>query len=79
MARAFDAIVLGGGVVGCATAFNLARRGASVAVIEKGSQVGCGMTARSSACLRLHYSIPENAAIARHALRYFQNYREEWA
>ena len=31
-----DVVVIGGGIVGCATAFNLARRGASVVLVEKG-------------------------------------------
>lgn len=32
----FDAIVVGGGISGCATAWNLARRGARVALLEQG-------------------------------------------
>ena len=37
--KACDAVVLGGGVVGCSTAFALAQRGLSVTLIERASQV----------------------------------------
>jgi glycine/D-amino acid oxidase-like deaminating enzyme len=76
MKKSYDALVLGGGVIGCATAFNLARLGAKVAVIEKGPQAGAGATSRSSACLRIHYSVPQNARLANHALHYFRNFRD---
>ena len=32
-----DVVVIGGGIIGCATAYNLARRGANVTLVEKGS------------------------------------------
>lgn len=33
----FDVIILGGGIIGCATAWELARRGQSVVVVERGA------------------------------------------
>lgn len=44
----FDAIVIGGGIVGCTSAFYLARRGLRVALIERGS-IGGGTTSNSFA------------------------------
>lgn len=55
MKKAFDAVVLGGGVVGASTAFALAQRGLAVGLIERESQLGAGATSRSSACIRTHY------------------------
>lgn len=75
--KAYDVIVLGGGVIGCSTAFNLARLGARVAVVEKASQVAAGATSRSSACLRIHYSVHENAALANRAVGFFRNFGDE--
>ena len=35
-----DVVVIGGGIVGSATAYNLAKRGASVVLVEKGDIAG---------------------------------------
>src|SRR4051795_12468792 len=41
--RGFDAVVVGGGVIGLACAWRLAQRGAAVAVLERG-EPGAGAT-----------------------------------
>lgn len=74
--KSFDAVVLGGGVIGCSTAFALAERGLSVGLVEKAPQVGAGATSRSSACVRTHYSVMPNAVMANHALRFFERFDE---
>jgi len=43
---AADVVVIGGGIIGCAAAYSLAKKGISVAVIEKG-QVGCEQSSRN--------------------------------
>ena len=40
MERAADVVIVGGGIVGCATADFLARRGVRVVVVERGSVPG---------------------------------------
>jgi sarcosine oxidase, subunit beta len=66
-----DAVVVGGGVVGVAIAWHLARFGArKVRLIERGT-LGGGTTAQSSCILRTHYSVRENAALAHAALEVF--------
>ncbi|MET0484130.1 MAG: FAD/NAD(P)-binding protein, partial [Candidatus Rokuibacteriota bacterium] len=40
MERDADVVVVGAGIVGCATAYFLARRGARVAIIERGPVPG---------------------------------------
>ena len=40
MERDADVVVVGAGIVGCATAYFLARRGARVVVVERGSVPG---------------------------------------
>lgn len=40
MTRSWDAVVVGGGVVGCAVAFELAREGLAVALLERGELAG---------------------------------------
>ena len=44
----FDVIVVGGGIVGCTSAYHLARKGFKVAIVEKGT-FGCGTTGASFA------------------------------
>lgn len=43
---AADVVIVGGGIVGCATAYFLAKRGVSVALVEKG-HVGCEQSSRN--------------------------------
>ena len=39
--RNFDVIVIGGGAAGCATTYNLAIKGANVALLEKYNTLAC--------------------------------------
>lgn len=75
MSRTFDVIVIGAGVMGCSTAFELARRGLKVAVLEK-TQIGAGSSGKSSAIIRQHYSNELTARMALYSLRAFQNFEE---
>jgi sarcosine oxidase, subunit beta len=73
--QSYDAIIIGGGIMGCSTALELARRGMRVALLEK-EQIGAGATGRSSAIIRQHYSNELTARMALHSLRVFQNFDE---
>lgn len=73
MTERFDAIVIGGGVIGCAIAYHLARERARVLLLERG-QIGQGTTAQSSCILRTHYSVPENVALAQAAWRVYADF-----
>jgi sarcosine oxidase subunit beta len=68
-------IIVGAGVNGCSIAFWLARAGADVTVVEK-SDVCAGMTARSGALVRMHYTFAPEAELAWKSLECFQNWRE---
>ncbi len=76
MANTYDAIIIGAGIMGAATALELSKRGLKVAVLDK-SSIGAGSTGKSSAIVRQHYSNPTTARMALHSLRIFQNFREE--
>jgi sarcosine oxidase subunit beta len=55
-----DFIIIGGGIIGCSTAYNLVNQGAkNVVVLEKG-EICSGGTAKSCAITRSHYSIEAN-------------------
>jgi sarcosine oxidase subunit beta len=68
-------IVVGAGVVGCSLAMHLARAGTNVEVLDKGD-ICAGMSARSGALVRMHYTFAPEAALALASLRYFHNWRE---
>jgi glycine/D-amino acid oxidase-like deaminating enzyme len=44
--RSADVVIIGGGIVGTATAYYLAKRGLSVALLEKG-YIGCEQSTRN--------------------------------
>jgi sarcosine oxidase, subunit beta len=68
-------IIVGAGVVGCSLAFHLARAGAKVRVFDKGG-ICAGMSARSGALVRMHYTFAPEAQLAWESHRYFQNWSE---
>jgi sarcosine oxidase subunit beta len=76
MSQTYDAIVVGGGIMGCGTAYELSQRGMKVALLEKGT-IGEGPTGESSAIIRQHYSNELTARMALHSLRVFQNFEEK--
>lgn len=71
-----DVIVVGGGVQGASLAFHLARRGASVLVLER-TTVGAGATGRSSGFVRMHYDLESESRLAWASLPYFQDWPEQ--
>lgn len=54
--RAYDAIVIGAGIIGCATSLELGRAGRRVLCADAGLTAGSGSTGASSAIVRFHYS-----------------------
>ncbi len=69
-----DVIVVGAGVQGASLAFHLARRGARVIVLERGS-VAAGATGRSSGFVRAHYDYEGDARLAWTSFPYFQDWK----
>jgi sarcosine oxidase subunit beta len=71
---ASDILIIGGGVIGCSTAYNLALNGAkSVTLLERGS-ICSGGTAKSCAIIRTHYSIETNLFHAVESLKIFTDF-----
>ena len=76
MPNNFDAIIIGGGIMGCSTALQLARRRMKVVLIDK-QLIGSGPTGKSSAILRQHYSNELTARMALYSLRIFQDFSNQ--
>lgn len=76
MTETADVVVIGAGAMGCSIAFHLARAGAGrVLVLDKGG-ICSGMTYRSGALVRLHYTNPHEARVALKAYEYFHNWAD---
>lgn len=77
MGRNADAVVIGAGINGCATAYHLAKRGLKKVVLLEQRFVASGPTGRSSGIIRQHYTLPTLALMARDSLRTFQHFADE--
>lgn len=75
---AYDAVIVGGGGQGLATAYYLARNHGirNVAVIEKG-WLGGGNTGRNTTTIRSNYFYPESVALYDFALRLYEGLSRE--
>ncbi len=75
-----DIAIVGGGVVGSATAYYLRKNGftGSVAIIEKDTTYQFGCTGRSLGGLRQQFSTPENIELSKFGLRLIRNLKTEF-
>ena len=76
MSKTADAVIIGGGVMGCSIQYNLAEMGMSKTHLLEKNVLGSGSTSRSQAILRMHYSNEVTAKMAWESLKVFQNFRE---
>ena len=76
MARTADAIIIGTGVIGAATAFELAKRGLKTLSVDRNTQVGHGSTAGSCAVIRMHYSTLDGTAFAYEGYHYWRDWAD---
>lgn len=74
--RSADFIVIGTGVVGASIAFHLVKRKAGrVLVLDKGLAAQ-GSSSRSSALVRMHYTLPQEVQLARKSLEIFTSWED---
>ncbi len=72
---ACDLLIVGGGVIGAATAFYAARAGLDTVVIEKRGALGELTTSASLAAFRAQFDEPENIALMLESIAVFENFR----
>lgn len=76
MINSADVVVIGGGVIGCSTAYNLAKLGAGkVAVVEKG-YLASGATGRCGAGMRMQWGTETNCLLSRESVKMLANLPE---
>ena len=72
----FDAIVIGAGISGAATAYHLRKAGAKTLLLERGEPASGG-TGKSAAIIRQSYSTPLLVRLARASITMFENAKAE--
>jgi sarcosine oxidase subunit beta len=77
MADTPDVLVVGGGLMGCATAYYLAKAGVKTTLVERNSAPGAETTARSGAIIRAHYGVPALVPLALEANRCYARFDDE--
>ena len=71
-----DAVIIGGGVMGCGILYNLATRGVTNTVLLEKNVLASGSTGKSQAILRMHYSNEVTTSLAWKSLELFKNFEE---
>ena len=54
MVKSCDVVIIGAGVIGCSTAYHLARLGITDVVVLEQEEVGSGSSGKSAAMLSIH-------------------------
>jgi sarcosine oxidase, subunit beta len=73
---AYDAIIIGAGVIGCATALELARKGRRTLNLDALPAAGYGSTSASAACIRVYYSTLAGAGLAYEGYHYWRRWAD---
>jgi sarcosine oxidase subunit beta len=74
--RTADAVVVGGGIVGVATAFWLSRAGLDTVLVEMRDGLSTLTTPNSIECFRAQFTEPPMAALAMASIEIFENFAE---
>lgn len=77
MSRAPDIVVIGAGVVGASVAWHLARRGATVTVVDRGQGQGAGSSARATGGFRAQYGTAINVRLSLLSRQKLRAFKEE--
>ncbi len=76
MTQTADAVIVGAGIIGCATSFELAKKGYKVINIDKLPDAGYGSTSNSCAIIRFHYSTRDGIIMAHEGYFYWKNWAD---
>ena len=76
MKNTAEAVIIGGGVIGCSILYYLAERGLTDTLLLEKNVLASGSTSRSQAILRMHYSNEVTARFAWESLEVFKNFEE---
>jgi glycine/D-amino acid oxidase-like deaminating enzyme len=76
--RTASAVVIGGGVVGCSIAYNLARRGFTGVVVVERETVGSGTTSKAAGGIRIQFPTETEIRFSLEAIKVFERFQDEF-
>lgn len=77
--KSADIAIIGGGIIGCAIAFELARKKAgSILLVEKEILLGTGATAKCAGGIRAQFSSEVNSRVSQLAENIFMNFEDDF-
>ena len=71
-----EAVIIGGGIMGCSILYNMAVRGLTDSVLLERDSLGSGSTGKSQAICRMHYSNPVTARMAWESMKVYRDFEE---
>lgn len=77
MKHSADIIVIGGGSVGCSTAYHLAKQGLKNIVLLEERALASGSTGRCAASMRQQWGTEMNCLLSKHSIERFKTLNEE--
>lgn len=78
MQRTAEVVVIGGGVIGCSTAYSLAKAGVAEVVLVEKAEVGAGASSKSAAMLSLQFCQDSlTLEMAKHSYAAYMHFEEE--
>jgi sarcosine oxidase subunit beta len=76
--RTADVVIIGGGVVGCSVAYQLARRGVHDVLVLERDAVGAGTTSKAAGGIRGQFPTETEIRFSLESIRVFERFEEEF-
>lgn len=77
MIKCADVVIIGGGISGCAIAYNLVKKGVQKVVVIEKNYLASGATGRCGAGIRQQWGTEMNCKLAKLSCDFFENAKEE--
>lgn len=78
MKTSAEVVIIGGGIIGCATAYELARRGCRDVLVLERNTVGSGSTSRAAGGIRVQFSTPVHIQFSLLSMEVWARFEEEF-
>src|SRR3989442_7724929 len=73
-----SAVIMGGGVAGCSSAYGVARHGQHDVVVLERETVGSGTTSKAAGGIRVQFPSETEIRFSLESIRVFERFREEF-